>query len=481
MDEIRVGLDFGTHQTKICVSRIPDEGHGVPEYEFFQFTDQKGVEHFFIPSVVQINNDDTLSYGFVDSSKENNRYVRPVMKYIPPVEEIDIEDETERICEKYLKGSSYDEDKYNAVLTMLKAKHSIDIENNKKERKEAHENYERELEQYRLHRNVYRYFKQATFTNHPWDGKYSSETLSIWYIAYILFLLEKRYPEGFAINMGVPTDDKNYNQMQELGSRILLSAYYLVEEVYHQDLRAFLNEKIDNLIAKTTLLPFSADEKEFNRINIFPEAYASLIGLTSRRKLVDGMSLNADIGGGTTDISFFVVENGKPKIYKYWSLPYGLNYIAEQSGFDYSEGNFVDKAHDDVIDDFNEKKKRIVVELERDLLMKVRSTTIDKSSLLSALKNRVVVYNGGGSIYDSIAIEFPHFNDVRKSSIELWKDEIVKDMDRVSKYVNILTTSYGLSVSEEDSEVELCDFNSLFSESIKDGDYEKSEIDKDVC
>ena len=50
----------------------------------------------------------------------------------------------------------------------------------------------------------------------------------------------------------------------------------------------------------------------FYRINIFPEAYASLIGLTSRGKLSEGMSLNADIGGGTTDISFFID-------YKYWN------------------------------------------------------------------------------------------------------------------------------------------------------------------
>lgn len=481
MDEIKVGLDFGTHQTKICIQRTPDEGHGVPEYEFMEFSDLDNVSHYYLPSVVQINNDDTLSYGFVDSSREKNRYARPVMKYIPPVEEIDIEDETERICEKYSKGSSYDENKYHAVLTMVKAKHSIDIENNKKDRIEAQENYERELEQYRLHRNVYRYFKQATFTNHPWDGKYSSETLCIWYLSYIIFLLEKRFGDAFSINLGVPTDDRTFFEMQQLGVRLLRSAYYLVEEEYNNDFEAFLSEKVDKLVEKTILFEFSEEDKGEYNINVFPEAYASLIGLTSRRKLVDGMSLNADIGGGTTDISFFVVNNGKPKIYKYWSLPYGLNYIAEQSGFDYSEGDFVDKAHDDVIDDFNDKKKIVVVELERDLLMKVRSTTIDKSSLLSALKNRVVVYNGGGSIYDSIAIEFPHFTDVRKSSIELWKDEIVKDMDRVSKYVNILTTSYGLSVSEEDSEVELCDFNSLFSESIKDGDYEKSEIDKDVC
>ena len=70
MDDIKIGLDFGTHQTKICIQRTPDEGHGIPEYEFFKFTDNNGEEQFFLPSVIQINKDDTLSYGYVDPEQE---------------------------------------------------------------------------------------------------------------------------------------------------------------------------------------------------------------------------------------------------------------------------------------------------------------------------------------------------------------------------------------------------------------------------
>ena len=45
MDVIKIGLDFGTHQTKICIQKTPDEGHGFPEYEFMEFTDLKNVSH----------------------------------------------------------------------------------------------------------------------------------------------------------------------------------------------------------------------------------------------------------------------------------------------------------------------------------------------------------------------------------------------------------------------------------------------------
>ena len=75
MDIIRVGLDFGTHQTKICIQRTPDEGRGEPNYEFFKFIDLKGNEQYFLPSLIQINKDDTLSYGYVDPVMESQTQI----------------------------------------------------------------------------------------------------------------------------------------------------------------------------------------------------------------------------------------------------------------------------------------------------------------------------------------------------------------------------------------------------------------------
>lgn len=481
MDEIRVGLDFGTHQTKICVSRIPDEGHGVPEYEFFQFVDQKGEVQYFIPSVVQINKDNTLSYGYVDPKNEKDCMPLPRMKVVNYVDIGDIEDAAEELYSKYTVGED-DEDESKAVLKeMLRNKCEIDKSTYKVRSEKAQAKYDEEMSAYNKDKNLFRYFKQATFAEYPWECKIEPEVLCVWYIAYIIFLLEDRYPEGFAINMGVPTDDKNYHQKQELGTRILLTAYHLVEEVYHQDLRAFLKEKVNDLIGKTFLLPFSEDEKEYNRINIFPEAYASLIGLTSRGKLSEGMSINADIGGGTTDISFFIVKNRTPHIYKYWSIPCGLNYIAEMSGFDYSEKDFVKNAHKDIIAKFNKKKEDIVYNLERNLIEMVRERGILKSNLIKALKDRILVYNGGGSTYSQISTPINLFSDVKVADADLWSEEIVKDKTKVGKLFNLLTTAYGLSVSEDDSEVVLRDFDNLLSSYKKVESNERSEIDKDVC
>ena len=480
MDEIRVGLDFGTHQTKICVSRIPDEGHGVPEYEFFRFADQKGVEQYFIPSVVQINKDNTLSYGYVNPMEEKDRKPMPRLEVVKLTDIDNIEDKVEELYLEYSAGEDDEEEGKTVLEEMLRKKCEIDKSTYKERTENAQAKYDEEISAYNREKNLFRYFKQATFAEYPWECKIQPEILCIWYIAYILFLLEDKYPEGFAINMGVPTDDKDYSQKQKLATRILLTAYHLVEEEY-QDLRAFLKENVSVLIAKTVLLPFSEEEKEYNRINIFPEAYASLIGLTSKGKLSEGMSINADIGGGTTDISFFIVKNRTPQIYKYWSIPRGLNYLAELSGFDYSEKDFVKNVHQDIIDKFNRKKLEIIYNLEVQLVELVRRIGILRSNLFQALKDRIVVYNGGGSTYLELSTPISRFTDVKVAGADLWAEEIVKDKKKVEKFFNLLTTAYGLSVSEDDNDVVLCDFDKLLTPTEKEKRYGKDEIDKDVC
>ena len=86
MKNITVGLDFGTHQTKICIenAEIPSQ----KTYEFFEFWDENS-RSLFLPSIVQINMDNTLSYGFVRDS--DCRVVNvtnedlPVEVKLPPV------------------------------------------------------------------------------------------------------------------------------------------------------------------------------------------------------------------------------------------------------------------------------------------------------------------------------------------------------------------------------------------------------------
>ena len=481
-DEIRIGLDFGTHQTKICIQRTPNEGHGVPEYEFFKFTDLKGKEQYFIPSVIQINKDNTLSYGYVDPEEEKEGLPLPQMEEVIPVDDSHITEDAEELYSKYTGNDSYDEEGINALTDMLELKYEIDKETYEERKEKALAKYEEEKANYNKERNLFRYFKQATFAEYPWASNYDQKILCIWYLAYIIFLLEERFGNEFAINLGVPTDDKCFRQKRELATQIIISAINLVENEYNGDFSLFLSEKVDDLKKKTVIAEFSEDDKDFYRINVFPEAYASLIGLTSRGKLSDGMSINADIGGGTTDISFFIVKDKIPQIYKYWSIPRGLNYIAEQSGFDYSEKDFIKNADVKIIEKFNHKKEDIVYELSRKLIDLLRGSGIHKSSLLKALSDRIVVYNGGGSTYKELATPIYLFSDVKLVDADLWSEEIIKDKGRVGRLFSLLATAYGLSVCDSDGDVVLCDLDTIFSQyTKKEVRYEKDEIDKDVC
>ena len=481
MDEIRIGLDFGTHQTKICVCRIPDEGHGIPEYEFFKFIDLKGEEKYFLPSVVQINKDDTVSYGYVDPEDEKEGLPYPQLEAIPPVDENNIKDDAEALFVKYSSGDLNDEEGKEAITKMLSLKYEKDKLAYDEMLAKAKAKYDEEIVEYNSERNLFRYFKMSTFADYSWDCKYSSKLLCVWYLAYVLFLLEERYPDGFYINMGVPTDDKSFRQMRELGTSILISAFHLVEDVYEKDISAFLNANVRELMINTDIPEFSEEDKDYYFINIFPEAYASLIGLTSKGKLSEGMSINADIGGGTTDISFFIVKDIIPKIYKYWSIPRGLNYIAKMSGFDYSEKDFVKNAHQEIIDKFNHKKEEIVYNLSRILIELLRGSGIHRSNLFNALQDRIVVYNGGGSTYMQLTTPMYRFTDVIIVNDELWQEEQVKEKNKVGKLFSLLITAYGLSIARDDSDVVLCDINKIFAQYYKEEDYERKEIDKDVC
>ena len=59
---ITVGLDFGTHQTKVCV----ENKDGVElNYTFVKFEDAYNRHFFTLPSIVGVGKDDLLSYGYL--------------------------------------------------------------------------------------------------------------------------------------------------------------------------------------------------------------------------------------------------------------------------------------------------------------------------------------------------------------------------------------------------------------------------------
>ena len=484
MNQIKIGLDFGTHQTKICVQTIPDEGHGVPSYEFFQFTDLKGDKHYYIPSVIQINDDDSLSYGFVDDRRIKQKPNAPQKQDVVLEKAFDVLELADNLFAKYATDDNTPDDK-RVIENVLNLRLQKIRERNVNRIQAANIIYEKELDEYKKVKNLFRYFKQATFIGGELSRNFliPCRTLCVWYLAYIIFLLEEKYGTDFSINMGVPADESTYKSKKQLAVSIIATSYNLVENVYKNDFNRFLHEKVDALLKNTVNVLYSDEIKENYNINIFPEAYASLIALTSRGKLPMGkMSLTADIGGGTTDVSFFTVDNGNPMIYRYWSISKGLNYIAEESGFDYADGDFASKANMYAIDMFNRKKQEIVFNLVNDLKRRIKyETNIPVQNLTDALKDRILVYSGGGSSFRFLANAVGSFTDVRIVDSSVWNEEMIKDKAEVSKLSFLLTTAYGLSVCKNDEDVQLRSYSSLYENLPKKHEDDIQEISKDQC
>ena len=395
MAQITVGLDFGTHQTKLCVERKKGAELG---YSFFKFPDTGMSLKFTLPSIIQINSNGLLEYGYVNKNV----------------------------------GS-----------------------------------------------RIIRYFKQATFATAKSDlTKQEAMLYSIWYIAYILFALEEKYGQEFTIQMGVPTDGAHLDSQRQLAVSILLSAYNLVEDVFENDKERFLRTPLDELKEKTTIIGYSKSRKEEYGILVFPEAYACLMPLVSTSKISGGMSLMVDIGGGTTDISFFSIEedkknpkNNKLRVYDFKSINKGLNFLSSSSLLSDEErtDSNVKSAADlqqTSINIFKSELNNICSSLRGRLYREFKTQgDLPDESFEKALNNRPIVYTGGGSSFTSLRHGYYGFKDVIHISQKNWKSSVIEELSTIVSLglCPILSTSYGLAISRPNDKIICEPFRDIFS------------------
>lgn len=385
---ITVGLDFGTHQTKVCIER---KERAELEYSFLKFEDSRGQLCYTLPSIISIQPDGHLRYGHIPSDDQGT---------------------------------------------------------------------------------IIRYFKQAVFS-----GSYSSTMpqkdamlYSIWYLAYILFDLEKRYGQTFAIQMGAPTDSGHLSRAKRIAVQILASAYGLVEELFEGNKQEFLNTTIEDLRYLTEIREYSDYDKQSFNILVFPEAYACLNPLVKQGKVSNGMSVMFDIGGGTTDISFFTIENKLPQVYDFFSINRGLNFLTDSDPSDSHRKDANSVATDlkdyrireyqrQVNDEFNKLYQRIVSNFKH-------HTRLSVEKLKDALRNRPLIFCGGGSTFGQLRRPYAGFNELRLISDREWNTTSVLDMDEIreKRLCPILSTAYGLSISRANDDISRKPFSDLFAD-----------------
>lgn len=592
---ITIGLDFGTHQTKICI-----ENSDVPLHKTYEFLEwEEGV--YALPSVVQINLDHTLRYGSIDMAtclhtevvlqerspqhvalppqpkkpdlpnlrapylppmpihvyrdKDGNLQEVPFNKLyrigkplVYPKDAIDPLTKWERKCralkhryEERLEQwkNSYDwiwdgkrspqpkepfypkkptqaqvQAFYDSLIDPQLVATDVQIEQYKvwkescecrryafgkavDKRKKQLAEYERVLCEWeeecqriqQLNANasqkgnpgkqrcpcIYRYFKQATFASYQGEWIISPNQLTVLYLAYIIFKLEKRFGTNFSIQMGVPASENTFADLKQYAAGYLIQAYRLVEEIFANDLDRFLATTYEELVALIPEFEYSEELKKEYGIIILPEAYAALRSVTVNSRIPEGMNLMLDIGGGTTDISFFVIEKGgEPHIYHFESISKGLNFFLEyeeRSKFGFAEMNRERKLEDISIKIFTQAQTEYSDELDNTVQRLTSFLHTDsiargfsRSNFSKAIMNRPVIYTGGGSTDDRMRRNIREFTDVKFLNKKILSiPNVVKESSITIPY-SLLATAFGLSIQRVHDNVEVSKKEELFAD-----------------
>lgn len=380
-----VGLDFGTHQTKVCIENATNPAQKF--YEFLEFSSDTSNSTVLFPSIVQINDDDTISYGFVDSNRcktlHHSNVDKPELKLIPepilelpqepvqpvrvkkpkpkPIVGLSLEDQLEMIKKQFGTSTRNDEELTREEKESIKRDKQY-VESHKawqKEKEHLRSLYEEELREYKAkneairarferelanwhelkeERMYYRYFKLASLSNSmKWKHSISADIISIWYLTFVLFTIREKFGENFFIQMGVPSGMSHdiLKRRERKACSLLISSYRLVE--LYGDKSNYLAESYSNLLEFTEIVSdYNDDDLLKYGLGILPEAYAGLLAVTQKQRIGNGISILVDIGGGTTDIAIFTIRNSQPDVHEVVSIPKGLNYIFE---------NLVNNAH----------------------------------------------------------------------------------------------------------------------------------------
>lgn len=521
-----VGLDFGTHQTKVCIENAANPAQKL--YEFLEYN-TKDKPTVLFPSIVQVNNDDTISYGFVDDNicksliLENIKQPELVLPDKPAIAVLPKEPQKQSYPPKpqqentrnlswkeqllRLKNIKVSKEKFSIstwkekcneidsiyvktykdwenTCRVLKDRNNEEIKLWESKTKEVKSNYKSDLqalEKKRYEKLQFRYFKLATFSNSiEWQHNIKPEIISVWFIAYHLFLLQEKLGNEFYVQLGVPsgTSANVLSSQKKKAFAILIAAYKLVE--LYETKNTFLKEKYTDLLEFTEInYNFSDEDIYFYGIDIIPEAFAGLSAITQQKRLETGMNLLIDIGGGTTDVAFFTItENHLPNIHSVISFPRGLNfifdkYISENKGLSISEVQdlfFMEKGGDSLFSKYiNEYQKHLkrevknmVISIESSFTLRRNFHGLDVSRLRDALKKRPVIFCGGGSLYKSMRTSVLNFTDKKLINKNLLNIPTILNQNIEEKLFTILATSYGLSIPME-NEIFLTPIEEVFN------------------
>ena len=93
-----------------------------------------------------------------------------------------------------------------------------------------------------------------------------------------------------------------------------------------------------------------------------------------------------------------------------------------------------------------------------------QQTGLNMQRLLDALKNRPLVYCGGGSTFASLRVNYGGYKDKKQISHKEWNVKSIKDIEEIidDELCPILSTAYGLAISTENDNIVMKPFKDIF-------------------
>lgn len=353
MKQYHIGFDFGTYQSKACVFDINNSTH---EFVFFDNNT------YFLPSRVARTGNDLFVYGEMKDTSVKEEY-------------------------RYFKISAAEDPEFHAETFGNHLSSSSD------------------------------FYKFTDIIN------YTPEFLSVVYITYALFYIKEKYSklkidadikpslisrflnrskseEGvrYTVQIGIPTEwshIKNLRRKRKFENILLISELlqkrYLNLNEYLLTPTVRIIEDIKSIYGS---LNFKTPEEFGEKLNeagvsVYPETAAGLTFILQTKLLPEGYYATLDIGGGTSDISFFrICSNGTLKYLASESYMMAANNVYRQYYGDCETMTALKNAEDEV------KRLLGTIKWERELKLLNALKYVDRmlDSVLYKLFNQRVYY-----------------------------------------------------------------------------------------
>lgn len=444
MRKKHVGLDFGTSQTKACIYDLETD-----KREFFWFKESNS---YFLPSVVSFKKDRTLCYGNVSSTDIDETY-------------------------RFFKIASAEDDEFRFQTKELKT--------------------------------------DGNFYKWNLNHRYPPEIISVLFLTYVIFTIKEAFqidqpskkrvggllsllkrPDvqvqtEFTFQMGLPTE---WSQVRNVKRKIkfesiLVIARQLVNKFNNKS--SFEASTFDDLL--NTIKEIQSQlrvkkKKAFEALkndlglSVYPENAAGLSFIINSGKILPGSYAALDIGGGSSDVSYFHL-NADGKVFYYASESYLMasnNVYSEyyEGEVDFSELSSIERLVKNEVNggtwEDDERLDNSLRQVNKNLsqalyrLFHKRVYWYNKTQIKDYTDQELFIYGGGAYLpILSDGETIIHDNGVRSSvsvsAIALSKiriKDLISKLDIQTKneaydpYLDMLVVCLGLSYIKPDSDVD---------------------------